>query len=116
MPGKSFPSADWMDWFKLDKWIHAFLYLSLFILGYIPLKERKGERYPAKIIFLLLYCLGLGAFTELIQELLLEDRSGDIPDLVANSTGVIFAVVLVRLFDKNWPWKPSIEETVSLGE
>lgn len=103
--GKSFPSSDWMEWFKLDKWIHAFLYFSLFILLYIPINERDGSKRNQWVIFSVVYCLFLGMFTELVQAFVLTDRSGDIPDMVANTFGVLFGVISVRIITQNWPWK-----------
>lgn len=116
MSGKSFPSADWMDWLKLDKWIHAFLYFVLFILIYLPTRVRETSRLPKFTGLGILYCLGIGAFTELIQAFFLKDRSGDIADMVANTFGVFMAIVLVRILTKKWPWKEVNEETVVLSE
>ena len=116
MSGKSFPSASWMDWFKLDKWIHAFLYFTLFILGFLPLHHRDVKGKKANVVYLILFCFFLGVFTEVIQELFLEDRSGDLPDMVANSIGVFFGVILVRIRLKKWPWKGCNEGTVVVNE
>ncbi|MCB9188953.1 MAG: VanZ family protein [Flavobacteriales bacterium] len=114
--GKSFPSSDWMDWFKLDKWVHAFLYFALFVFGFIPITSRQLGAMPAKTIILISYCLFIGVFTELIQAYCLVDRSGDIADMIANALGVIIGFVFVRIFYKNWPWKITNEGTVSSNE
>lgn len=101
--GKSFPSADWMQWFKLDKWIHAFIYLVLYILIIFPLKESAFKRKSLAVYIAALYCLFLGLFTELVQAYLLVDRSGDVPDMVANAFGVVFGVISIRIITKKWP-------------
>lgn len=105
MPGKSFPAVSWMDWLKLDKWIHAFLYFLLFLLIYIPVNERKKPNHQPIVIAGGLYCLFLGLFTEFIQGFFLSDRSGDLQDMAANAFGVVLAIVLVRLVHQKWPWK-----------
>ncbi len=105
MSGKSFPSSDWMDWFKLDKWIHAFLYFTLFLLLYVPIDTRRLSKHRQVVLACIGYCLFLGVFTEAVQAFILTDRSGDLPDLIANTMGVVFAIVLVRISRKKWPWK-----------
>lgn len=109
MPGKSFPAVSWMDWLKLDKWIHAFLYFILFLLIYIPVNERKKQQHQVLIAVGCFYCFFLGLFTELVQGFFLTDRSGDLPDMVANVLGVVLAIGLVRLIQKKWPWNASNE-------
>lgn len=109
MPGNSFPAVSWMDWLKLDKWIHAFLYFILFLLIYIPVNEGKKQRHQLFVIVGCIYCLLLGLFTELFQEFFLPDRSGDLPDMIANAFGVVLAGFLIRLVHKKWPWNTSNE-------
>lgn len=114
--GTSFPSADWMDWFKLDKWIHAFLYFILFLSGFIPIDTRGYSNVSVNFLLLTLYCLFIGVFTELIQAFFLSNRSGDIDDMVANSFGVVLAIVFVRFIFKKWPWKEANDGTVTRGD
>lgn len=45
-------------------------------------------------------CL-LGAITEIGQHYLTTERSGDINDLFADMAGVLFALFLIQLFNKN---------------
>lgn len=116
MPGKSFPSVDWMDWFKVDKWIHAFLYFTLFILIYIPIRKRRSSKFSQFVKIGIAYCLLLGVFTELVQAFFLSDRSGDIADMVANMFGILVAIVLLRILTRKWPWKAVNEETVEMDE
>lgn len=108
--GKSFPSSDWMQWFKLDKWIHAFLYFVLFLLLYIPVRNGK-TRWDVKSWTVYILSPALGAGLELIQTLI-PDRSGDLPDAVANTVGVLIAVFLLRWKLKKWPWEDTVEGTV----
>ncbi|WP_258543234.1 VanZ family protein [Parvicella tangerina] len=109
MPGKSFPSADWMDWFKLDKWVHAFLYAVLFTLLFIPIQERKMIGHARLVLLSVSFCLFLGLFTEIVQGVFLVDRSGDLPDMIANTLGVFLSVLFFRFKDKKWPWKVTNE-------
>lgn len=109
--GKSFPSADWMEWFKLDKWIHAFLYFVLFVLLYIPCVVRRNDLSLFIRLALILTPILLGVMLELIQTLL-PDRSGDIPDAVANTVGVLFGLIFIKMFFKKWPWENLTEGAV----
>ena len=102
-PGKSIPSTDWMRWFNLDKWIHAFFYFVLFLLLYRGYRYEKNRATYFIVSFLICILYGIGI--ELIQAFFLPDRSGDVPDAVANSMGAIFAVIGLRIITKKWPWK-----------
>lgn len=112
---KSFPSSDWMDWFKLDKWIHALLYFVLFILSYLPYLNRKEGSKNAYWTFALAAVL-LGVVLELVQAYVLVDRSGDVPDAIANTVGVILGFVFIRFTYKKWPWNLQNEGTVKLND
>jgi VanZ family protein len=75
------------------------------MLLFFPIKGRKLSNASQKVFWSIGLCLFLGLFTELVQAFVLVDRSGDVPDMVANSFGVLLAVLTVRFFYKNWPWK-----------
>ncbi len=102
-PGKSIPSADWMRWINVDKWVHAFLYFVLFLTCYNGYRKFAGNW---KIYFILSFaiCVAYGIGIELVQAFFLPDRSGDVPDAVANSMGSVFAVLAIRTWSKTWPW------------
>lgn len=95
LPGKSFPSSNWLDLLQFDKWIHAFLFMMLFLITSF---EHFKWNYDKKNIhstlnwMLLFYCFLLAVGTELIQHFFLADRHGDWLDFIANSVGIIVAL------------------------
>jgi glycopeptide antibiotics resistance protein len=103
-PGKSIPSTDWLRWVNFDKWVHAFLYFVLFIACYWGFKNYNGN-WRTYFIISLLVCVLYGIGIELLQAFFLIDRSGDIPDALANTMGSVFAVFGIRLWVKAWPWE-----------
>ena len=114
-PGKSIPSADWLRWVNFDKWVHAFLYFVLFSTCYFGYKKYDGNHKNYFLITLAL-CVSYGTGIELFQAFFLPDRSGDVPDAVANTMGSIFAIIGIRIWFKSWPWtskSPNKEEIIS---
>jgi glycopeptide antibiotics resistance protein len=107
-PGKSIPSADWMQWVNLDKWIHAFLYFVLFILMYFGYRNTRNVSAMFWVSFIC--CVTYGVGIELFQAYFLTDRSGDIPDAVANAMGAVFGIFAVKIYWKQWPWLSQIKE------
>lgn len=109
-PGKSFPSTDWFRWVNFDKWVHAFLYFVLFSACYFG--YRKYDNHTKKYFYISLFvCVAYGIGIELFQGFFLVDRSGDVPDAVANSMGTIFAIIGIKIWLKVWPWEYNSHET-----
>lgn len=103
-PGKSFPSADWFRWIAFDKWVHAFLYFVLFGACYLGYRNLSGN--IKKYFFVSLFvCVFYGVGIELFQAFFLTDRSGDVPDAVANTMGSVFSILSIKIWFKNWPWE-----------
>ena len=105
-PGKSIPSTDWLRWVNFDKWVHAFLYFVLFFLLFLGYRKFSS----IKLLFWLsfIFCVVYGVGIELIQAYFLPDRSGDVPDALANSMGAVFGVIGVKLYWKIWPWQSEL--------
>jgi VanZ family protein len=103
-PSKSIPSSDWLRWVNFDKWVHAFLYFVLFLACFWGYKNYKGDW---KIYFFISFftCITYGIGIELMQAFFLPDRSGDVPDAVANSMGSVFAILFIKIYFKKWPWQ-----------
>lgn len=108
-PGKSFPSTDWLRWISFDKWVHAFLYFVLFSTCYYGYHKYKNNQQSYFLITLAI-CVLYGVGIEVFQSLFLPDRSGDIPDAVANTMGSILAIFGIRIWFKRWPWQNKVVE------
>ena len=85
IPGKDLPESNLVG---IDKVVHfifyfvlSFLYLSIF-----------SDKYTFRIILIIAFiCCAYGFLIECIQGLFLQDRFFDLYDVLANSSGVLFA-------------------------
>ena len=81
-----------------DKYGH---FLTYFILGLSWLNAIKNPLHKIfinYIIIFLLICYGI--ILEVLQDILTTYRQADLYDIIANSSGVIFAVILYNLLKK----------------
>lgn len=84
IPGRDLPDADWMRLFRLDKWVHAGMFLLLLLLATAEHHRRTGRSLSAGwAVAGTLYGLSL----ELMQELVFTERSFDIFDVAADAAG-----------------------------
>jgi VanZ family protein len=94
LPGSKLPKEDWLDKIYFDKIVHAALYFILFsLIKRIPEKPTKSILYIASIL-----CIIQGIIIEFIQgSTLIQNRSFDLYDIVANIVGVLIAVVFFKI-------------------
>lgn len=86
----------------VDKFLHAFFYLVFSLLWFYALRfnSRKQNRTQLLIkVFLLSLLFGIAI--ELFQTFLTTYRSGDIIDVLANTSGTLLAFLLITTIDKN---------------
>ncbi len=77
-----------------DKYLHFIAYFGLSLMWYFALKDRLNQK-----IFKIFVPLGLifyGIILEGLQSGLTTYRTGDIYDAIANTAGVIVALILFR--------------------
>ncbi len=79
----------------LDKIEHAFAYFVLSFVWLIALKATKTNKY------LIAFCCFLyGIIIEALQITTTSYRSGEILDVIANTTGILIALVIYNVFFK----------------
>ena len=98
MPGKDIPSISWLELLSFDKWVHA----GIFFIQAVSLIKalRKQPSFELlrhhNIKIALLFCLFYGGVLEILQGAVFVDRSADLNDFIANSTGAIVAILLIK--------------------
>ena len=94
IPGNDLPKHPWLEKIYFDKFVHAGLYFVYFILLIRAFKQQG----TGKLVLPFLICLLQGILIECIQgSSLIQGRSFDSWDIVANVFGVsIAALVIVR--------------------
>lgn len=86
MPGSSVPEVSF-SFPHFDKLIHFTLFA---VFTFLLQKALTPPLFARTILLLFLFAGG----SEIIQELYIPRRSGDILDFIANSTGIIFSIIL----------------------
>ena len=80
----------------LDKIVHLFMYFSLSIVLIFDLLRNTKKTIRIIFIFVLVFVIFLGGFTELIQGNFIEKRAADIADFIANISGCIIAIAILK--------------------
>jgi len=94
---------------KIGHFIAYFIFTLLWF-GFFFFSKKRKENFKQSIIKSLIICILYGGLMELFQMVLTDYRSFDWNDIVANTSGVIFAVVLIKFFESR---SMNIQKTLS---
>lgn len=93
MPSSNVPKVD-----VSDKWVHFVFYAIFSFLLYFPLKVYTINRtiVVSKWLLVLIVSTTIGILVEVIQHNFIEGRYGEGLDVLANTLGVITALIVVK--------------------
>jgi VanZ family protein len=93
MPSSNVPKVD-----VSDKWVHFVFYAIFSFLLYFPLKTYTINRtiVVSKWLLVLIVSTTIGILVEVIQHNFIEGRYGEGLDVLANTLGVITALIVVK--------------------
>jgi len=98
VPGNEIPSPPIINIPHLDKIVHAGLYFILTVFSVKSFSRQKLvpilNQKPYQSAFV--YAVVLGVIVELVQHYFIPTRSGDILDALANSTGSLLAILILK--------------------
>lgn len=80
---------------NLDKYEHAFAYFVLSFIWLLAFSKTKVNDF-----FVVFCCFFFGIIIETLQVTITTYRSGDVLDIVANTTGILIAYIIYFLFFK----------------
>lgn len=101
IPAEELPVKPFLKIPHFDKLVHFALFFGLCILLIRPLKTIRFRAYLwAPVISIL-----LGALLEAIQHLISVSRSSNLFDFIANTTGILFAVLFYRFLVNGKKWE-----------
>jgi hypothetical protein len=100
-PGEYIPSNSWLDLLSIDKLVHAAMFFVLYIFSALLLFRRKSA--PWLFTGFLIFCLLYGLSLEILQATLFRNRSADVKDMIANSTGCFVAWACLPALRKRLP-------------
>jgi VanZ family protein len=85
----------------IDKIIHAFFYFVFSILWFYALRfyfKKQSSSKLLRVVFVMALLFGIAI--ELFQTYFTTFRNGDVRDVLANTTGVLLAITMIKLLDK----------------
>ncbi len=99
LPGSAFPKEDWLTDLYFDKWVHIGIFTVLLFLWCRAIQVRQPVIYIILVAIAIMY----GFLIESIQDRLVENRSWDLGDVVADFIGSIIGVRIWYWYKKNRP-------------
>jgi len=106
MPGKAIPKINWLELLSFDKFVHAGIFFveQIFLIrALISLSDETFIKKNYKWISVL-FCVSYGGSLEIMQYYVFSERSGDILDFIANSTGCLAGLFLFNRLAKKIKW------------
>lgn len=105
LPGSDLPGTGFFSQIPhFDKIVHGglyFVFTLLLVSGF--LLQYPGERAKAYLLGgLIAFCIGVSI--EFLQSMMHVGRSGDFYDAIANTTGIIVALILFKPIQRIVPW------------
>ena len=91
-PGQYIPSANWLELLSFDKFVHAFIFFVLSVGLLLIAKQQSASLF--KTTLLVFIAVAYGVAIEWMQAHWFSNRSADVLDSVANSTGCAVAWLL----------------------
>lgn len=83
-----------------DKLIHGIIYFAFTIAWFLAFSKGVTNEVLKKnaLVISAVFALMYGVIIEIIQETLVTNRQGDWQDALANTTGIIFAIFIIKWF------------------
>lgn len=98
LPSTSMPSLSIWELFSFDSFAHAFLFAVLTYLMIVGLKKQytypKLKHYAIRTALLVSTLFGISI--ELMQHFFIYGRQGDIIDVLSNTIGCLFGIVIFK--------------------
>jgi VanZ family protein len=93
LPGSTIPKYPWLAKVYADKWIHIALFFTLCYLFSRPFRNSAMDRFQRYRWFLWITLAGIayGTAMEFVQKYWVANRSFELWDIVADSTGCLAA-------------------------
>ncbi|WP_160114721.1 VanZ family protein [Aquimarina sp. AU474] len=83
---------------KIGHFIAYFIFTVVWFLFFF-FSERRSENFTQSVVKASVICFFYGGLMELLQATLTNYRSSDWYDVLANTSGIIIAVILLKVFE-----------------
>lgn len=97
IPGKAFPSENWMSLIQLDKWVHIILFAGLVTLWVKGIWKNYPSAFNYFRLSLAIAILSLlyGITMEIVQYYFVPNRSFELNDIFADLAGSLIGYLLI---------------------
>lgn len=98
IPGRDIPHISFLELLNFDKFVHASIFVILVLLtirGFLVQTQFNNLKLKAKP-YAFIVCVLYGGLLEIMQGLVFIERSADIYDFIANSTGCVIGLLLYK--------------------
>lgn len=97
IPGNKIPQLNW-DFFSPSSIAHFVMYCGLAVLMLFGFQNQKMNTFNIRVyLWVIVVGIGFGTLLEIIQGLFVYRRYFDVKDIILNSVGTIFGVIVYRL-------------------
>lgn len=100
LPGSSLDSVSSMLFPHFDKIVHFGMYFTMTVLVLQAFRKVRIS-FLQSAIYTFFISFAYGLLMEFFQEIFTRKRTGEIWDLLANLSGIILAILIFRLLNKN---------------
>ncbi len=103
IPGKAIPQENWLGKIWFDKWVHIGMFGIMVFLWCWAMQRMvlDNKKLKSVFVFITLLCLVYGIGMEFIQKYLVNNRSFDTGDIIADAVGCATGLIVSLRYIKN---------------
>lgn len=103
IPGKAIPQENWLGKIWFDKWVHIGMFGIMIFLWCWAIQRIVSDKTKLKniFVFIALLCLAYGIGMEFVQKYLVNNRSFDTGDIIADAVGCVTGLIFSIRYIKN---------------
>ncbi len=96
---KELPSVTYLELMEFDKLVHIVLFGLLMLSCTVALRKQTRIAWAQKnaMVIALLFSIVYGSVIEVVQFFMVQDRTGELYDVLANGIGALLGILFFRI-------------------
>ena len=96
---KELPSVTYLELMEFDKLVHIVLFGLLMLSCTVALRKQTRIAWAQKnaMVIALLFSVVYGSVIEVVQSFMVQDRTGELYDVLANGIGAFLGILFFRI-------------------